>query len=94
MTQAEFALLVLQRAFHRPAFEADVQEDFERRSRSGVAEKIFFLLRVENVASMDDPVGAENLVIASEFDTPPRTLQRSLESIKWDGPGNATTASI
>lgn len=25
--------------------------------------------------------------IALEFDTPPRTLQRLLESIKWDGPG-------
>ena len=25
--------------------------------------------------------------IAMEFDTPPRTLQRLLESIKWDGPG-------
>jgi SRSO17 transposase len=25
--------------------------------------------------------------IAMEFDTPPRTLQRLLESVKWDGPG-------
>jgi SRSO17 transposase len=33
-------------------------------------------------------VGRKNVeAIALEFDTPPRTLQRLLESIKWDGPG-------
>ena len=33
-------------------------------------------------------LGRKNVeAIALEFDTPPRTLQRLLESIKWDGPG-------
>ncbi len=32
MTQTEFILLVLQRAFHRPTGEGDVQNDFEGRA--------------------------------------------------------------
>jgi len=33
-------------------------------------------------------IGRKNVeAIAMEFDTAPRTLQRLLESVKWDGPG-------
>lgn len=75
MAQAQFILLVLQRAFHRPTREADVQDDFERRSRMGIAQEVFFLARFENVAGVDEPIGAENLAVAlqpkrSAFDFP------------------------
>ena len=40
MAQAEFILLVLQRAFHRPTGKADMQNDFERRSRIGIAKEV------------------------------------------------------
>lgn len=66
MTQTEFILFVLQRAFHRPTCEADVQDDFQRGTRTGVAKEVFFLFRIEDVAGVDEPVGAEDLAIATQ----------------------------
>ena len=64
MTQAQFVLLVFQGALHRPARESDMQDDFQRRARLGVAKEVFFFLRIENIARVDEPVGAENLASA------------------------------
>ena len=52
------------------------------RSRPG------FALGGVYVQGLLSSLGRKNVeAIALEFDTPPRTLQRLLESIKWDGPG-------
>ena len=66
MTHAQFVLLVLQRTFHRPTRKADVQDNFERCARIGVAKEVFFLFRIEDVAGIDEPVGAKNLAIAAQ----------------------------
>ena len=59
MTQTEFILFVFQRAVHRPTGETDVPEDFEGRARTGVAKKVFFFFRLEDVAGIDEPIGAQ-----------------------------------
>ena len=64
MAQPEFVLLVLQRAFHRPTGKADVQDDFQRCSRIGIAKEVFFLARIEDVAGIDEPIRAKNLAVA------------------------------
>ena len=64
MTHAQFILAVLQRAFHRPARESDVQDDFQRRARLSVAKEVFFFLRIESIAGIDEPIGTEYLAIA------------------------------
>ena len=47
-----------------------------------------FALGCVYVQGLLSNLGRKNAeAIALEFDTPPRTLQRLLESIKWDGPG-------
>src|SRR2546423_12638518 len=66
MAQAEFILLVLQRAFHRPTGKADMQDDFERRSRIGIAKEVFFFAWIEDVACIDEPIGAKNLLVAPQ----------------------------
>ena len=75
MTHAEFILVVLQRALHRPAREGNMQDDFWRGARGGIAEEVFFLGRIENVAGIDEPVRAQNFAVAlkpkrSAFDFP------------------------
>lgn len=64
VTHAEFILVVLQRALHRPARERNMQDDLQRRTRGGIAEEVFFLGRIENVAGIDEPVRAQNLAVA------------------------------
>jgi len=75
MTHAEFILVVLQRALHRPARERDMQNDFGRCARGGIAQEVFFLGRIENIAGVDEPIRAEHLVVTlkpkgSAFDFP------------------------
>lgn len=64
MAHAQFVFFVLERPFHRPAGEGDMQHGFDRRPRGGVREKVFFLTRAHQVASVDEPVRAANLAIA------------------------------
>jgi len=75
MAHAKFVLLVLQGAFHRPACECDMQDDLTRRSRTGVAEEIFFLLWIEDIARIDEPIRPPDLAVVLEpkrsaFDLP------------------------
>lgn len=75
MTHAEFILVVLQGALHRPARERDMQNDFGRCARGGIAQEVFFLSRIENVAGIDEPIRAQNFAVAlqpkgSGFDFP------------------------
>lgn len=68
VTHAQFVFFVLQRPFHRPAGEADVQDGFDACSRWRVREEVFLLARVRDVARVDEPVGAEDLTVALDPD--------------------------
>ncbi len=66
MAQAQFVLLVFERAFDGPACEGDVQEGFQGRSRRRIGEKVFFLARIERVTNVEKPIRAEDLAVAAE----------------------------
>jgi len=66
VAHAQFVLLVLQAALDGPAGEGDMQNGFERRARRGIGEEVFFLARIQDVASIDEPIRAEHLTIASQ----------------------------
>ncbi len=68
VTHTQFVFFVFQRPFHRPAGEADVQDGFDGCSRWRIREEVFFLARVQHVAGVDEPVGAEDPTVALDPD--------------------------
>jgi hypothetical protein len=60
LAQAKLALLILQTAFHWPAAESHVEQNFKRNARRRVGEKVLDRLGVESVACRDQPIRADH----------------------------------
>lgn len=64
VAHAQFVFLIFEAAFHRPACESDMQDDFKRRAWRCVGEEVFQFARIEDVAGVDEPIRAEYLAVA------------------------------
>ena len=65
VAHAEFFLLIFESPLHGPATEGDVQDGFEGGAGMSVAKEVFFFARLQNIACVDEPIGAEDLPVAT-----------------------------